>query len=70
MIEDTPWYVPNTAIRRDLQTPTVKVEISRYSSQYSARFNVHPNDPEVNFMTQSDHNRQCDTRQTILLQDS
>jgi hypothetical protein len=36
MIVDEPWYVPNTVIRRDLQTPTVKVEIRRYSSQYSA----------------------------------
>jgi hypothetical protein len=36
MIGDAPWYVPNTVIRRDLQTPTVKEEIHRYSSQYSA----------------------------------
>jgi hypothetical protein len=36
MIVDAPWYVPNTVIRRDLQTPTVKEEILRYSSQYSA----------------------------------
>jgi hypothetical protein len=26
MIVDAPWYVPNTVIRRDLQTPTVKEE--------------------------------------------
>jgi hypothetical protein len=32
MIVDAPWYVPNTVIRRDLQTPTVKEEIRRYSS--------------------------------------
>jgi hypothetical protein len=37
MIVDAPWYVPNTVIRRDLQTPTVKEEIHRYSSQYMAR---------------------------------
>jgi hypothetical protein len=40
MIVDAPWYVPNTVTRRDLQTPTVKEEIRRYSSQYSA----HPKD--------------------------
>jgi hypothetical protein len=40
MIVDAPWYVPNTAIRRDLQTPTVKEEIRRYSSQYSARLSA------------------------------
>jgi hypothetical protein len=33
MIVDAPWYVPNAVIRRDLQIPTVKEEIQRYSSQ-------------------------------------
>jgi hypothetical protein len=28
-----PWYVPNTVIRSNLQTPTVKEEIRHYSSQ-------------------------------------
>jgi hypothetical protein len=50
MIVDAAWYVPNTVIRRDLQIPTVKVEIRRYSSQYSARFSAHPNDLKVNLM--------------------
>jgi hypothetical protein len=40
---DAPWYVPNTVIRRDLQIPTVKEEICRYSSQYNARLSAHPN---------------------------
>jgi hypothetical protein len=31
MIVDTPWYVPNTVIRRDLQISTAKEEIRRYS---------------------------------------
>jgi hypothetical protein len=34
---------PNKVIRRDLQTPAVKEEIRRYSSQYSARLSAHPN---------------------------
>jgi hypothetical protein len=37
VIVDAPWYVPNTVIGMDLQIPSVKEEISRYSSQYSAR---------------------------------
>jgi hypothetical protein len=41
---DASWYVPNTVIQRDLQLPTVKEEIRRYSSQYSARLSAHPND--------------------------
>jgi hypothetical protein len=57
MIVDAPWYVPNTVIRRDLQIPTVKEEIRRYSSQYNARFSAHSNDLEVNLMEQSDKNR-------------
>jgi hypothetical protein len=44
LIEDAPRYVPNTVIRRDLQTPTVKEEIQRYSSEYSARLSAPPKD--------------------------
>jgi hypothetical protein len=38
MMMDAPWYVPNTVIRKDLQIPTVKHEINRYSK----RLSVHP----------------------------
>jgi hypothetical protein len=48
MIVDAPRYVPNTVIRRDLQIPTVKEEIRRYSSQYSARLSVQRNGLIVN----------------------
>jgi hypothetical protein len=37
MIVSVPWYVPNTVIRRDLHTRTVKEEIRRNISQYSER---------------------------------
>jgi hypothetical protein len=47
-ITDAPWYVLNTVIRKDLQIPTVKHEISRYSYNYSKRFSVHPNDLILN----------------------
>jgi hypothetical protein len=57
MIVDAPWYVPNTVIRTDRQTPTVEEEICRYSSQYSARLSVHPNDPVVNLKTLPDNRR-------------
>jgi hypothetical protein len=55
MIVDAPWYVFNTVIRRDLQTPTVKEEIRRYSSQYSARLSAHPNSLVVNLMELPDN---------------
>jgi hypothetical protein len=55
MIEDAPLFVLNMVIRRDLQTPTVKEEIRRYSSQYSVRVSAHPNDLLVNLMEQPDN---------------
>jgi hypothetical protein len=57
MIVDAPWYVPNTVILRDLQIPTVKEEIRRCSSQYSARFSAHPNGLIVNLMVLPDNRR-------------
>jgi hypothetical protein len=57
MMVDAPWYVPNTVIWRDLQIPTVKEEIRRYSSQYSARLSAHPNDIIVNLMELPDNRR-------------
>jgi hypothetical protein len=57
MIVDAPWYVSNTVIRRALQIPTVKEEIRRYSSQYSARLSAHTNDLMVNLTELSDNRR-------------
>jgi hypothetical protein len=57
MILDAPWYVPNTVIRRDLQTPIIEVEFRHYSPQYSARLSVHPNDPVVKLVAQPDNRR-------------
>jgi hypothetical protein len=56
-IVDAPWYVPNTVIRRDLQIPTVREEIRRYNSHYSARLGAHPNYLIVNLLELPD-NRQ------------
>jgi hypothetical protein len=44
LIVDAPWYVSNSVIRNDLQIPTVKEEISRFSSHYNVRISVHPNE--------------------------
>jgi hypothetical protein len=43
LIVNLPWYVPNSVIRRDLRIPTVKEEISGFSSHYDVRISVHPN---------------------------
>jgi hypothetical protein len=57
MIVDAPWYVPNTVIRRNLQIPTVKEEIRRYSSQYNSRLSTHPNGLIVNLIELPDNRR-------------
>jgi hypothetical protein len=54
---DAPCYVPNSLFRRDLSCPTVKEEIRRYSSQYSARLSAHPNDLIVNLIELPDNRR-------------
>jgi hypothetical protein len=43
LITEAPCYVPNAVLRNDLQIPTIKEEISRLSSKYSAGLNTHPN---------------------------
>jgi hypothetical protein len=48
VITNTPWYVPNMVIRKNLQIPTVKHEISRYSCSYSKRLSMHPNELILN----------------------
>jgi hypothetical protein len=55
MIGDAPWYMLNIVIQRVLQIPTVKEEIRRYSSQYSAHLSAHPNDLTANLMEPPDN---------------
>jgi hypothetical protein len=57
MIVDAHWNMPNTVIRRDLQTPTVKEDICHYRSQYSAHLSVHPNNLVVKLMAQHNNRR-------------
>jgi hypothetical protein len=44
LIVNAPWHVPNSVIRKDIRIPTVKEEISRFSSHYAVRISVHPNE--------------------------
>jgi hypothetical protein len=57
MIVDALWYVTNTVFRRDLRIPTVKDEIRRCRSQYSARLCAHPNYLIVNLIELPDNRR-------------
>jgi hypothetical protein len=53
----TGYGLDDLIIRRNLQIPTVKEEIRRYSSQYSARLSAHPNDLTVSLIELSDNSR-------------
>jgi hypothetical protein len=44
LIVNAPGYVSNSVIRKELRIPSVKEEISRFSSNYDVRFSVHPNE--------------------------
>jgi hypothetical protein len=44
LIVDAPWYVSNSVIRNNLQIPTVKEEIRRFSTRYAARLRAHNNE--------------------------
>jgi hypothetical protein len=55
---------------KGLQIPTVKEEIRRYSSQYSARLSTLPNDLIVNLMSYQTTGDCEDTCQMICLLDS
>jgi hypothetical protein len=50
LIVDAPWYVPNLHIRRDLQLPSLKEEISRSSLRYYKRLTTHPNEQVLALM--------------------
>jgi len=42
-IINAPWYVPNTILHTDLQIPTVKEEITNFSTKYRQKLITHPN---------------------------
>ena len=43
MVTNAPWYVPNHVLHSDLQVPTIREEITRHSTNYKAKIDVHPN---------------------------
>jgi hypothetical protein len=43
IITDAPRYVPNVAIKRDLQVLTVRQEVRNYSITYKQKLDNHPN---------------------------
>lgn len=50
VITKAPWFVTNESIHKDLDMPTIKEEIQRYSRSYSNKISSHPNALVVNLM--------------------
>jgi hypothetical protein len=57
LIVDAPWYVSNYVIHKDLQIPTVKEEISHFSSLYAVRLCAHTNELIVTLTEPPIHKR-------------
>jgi hypothetical protein len=68
IIVDAQWYVPNNHIRLDLQMPSIKEEICRYSNQYCTRLTTHPN-AQILTLVEIPGNRRLHTCQTICVID-
>jgi hypothetical protein len=55
-ITDTPWYVPNAVIKRDLQEPSVRQEMRTFSVTYHAGLEGYPNDLATSLLQQPPQN--------------
>jgi hypothetical protein len=59
LIVDAPLYVSNSVIHKDLQMPTVKEEISHFSSLYAVRLRAHTNALIATLTEPPIHKRLC-----------
>ena len=41
---NAPWYIPNKLLHTDLQMPTIREEITKFSTHYRAKLDTHQND--------------------------
>ena len=57
MVTNAPWYIPNHVLHTDLQIPTIREEITRLSSSYKAKIEVHPNKLTSNLFGNHDQGR-------------
>jgi len=57
IIMDTPWYVPNAVIKRDLQVLSVRQEMQNYSVTYRRRIDNHPNSLAKSLFQRTNYNR-------------
>jgi hypothetical protein len=43
-IVNAPWYIPDRFLHTDLQMPTIRDEITKFSTNYRAKLLTHPNE--------------------------
>jgi hypothetical protein len=49
---NAPWYVPNKLLHTDLQMPTIREEITKFSTNHRAKLLTHPNNLTSNLLTE------------------
>jgi len=49
---NAPWYVPNKILHTDLQMPTIREEIMKFSTNHRAKLLMHPNNLTSNLLTE------------------
>jgi len=49
-IVNAPWYIPNKLLHTDLQIPTIREEITMFSTNHTAKLLTHPNELTSNLL--------------------
>ena len=49
-IVNAPWYIPNKLLHTDLQMPTIREEITKFSTNHTSKLLTHPNELTSNLL--------------------
>jgi len=49
-IVNAPWYIPNKLLHTDLQIPTIREEITKFSTNHRAKLLTYPNELTSNLL--------------------
>jgi len=47
---NAPWYIPNKLLHTDLQMPTIREEITKFSTNHTSKLLTHPNELTSNLL--------------------
>lgn len=65
LITNAPWFVRNSTISRDLNIPSIKEEISRYSKNYLERLSNHPNPLAISLLNNQNETRRLNRKHVL-----